>query len=258
LTQWIELAKPLLAGYPRALAMLAVLPLFPQQSFSLLVRNGIALALLAGVYPMLALHLPPPAWSAVEWLGYTVKESFIGFVIGYAVGALFWAMESVGALIDNQAGLNNANIFDPFGGHQGGPYAAFVVQIAVAIFVVLGGLPLLAALLYESFTIWPTRSFVPVLGEAFKALALNNLQSGASLVVQLVAPILIVLVVIELGIGLINRVAPELNAFYFAIPIKAVTAVLLVAVLLSFWLDVMRDLVRQLGQLLPQWSAVWR
>jgi type III secretion protein T len=241
-----------------ARALLYALPLFPQQSFPLLVRNGIALALLAGVYPMLAANLPPPTWSTVECLGYTLKESFIGFVIGYAVGALFWAMESVGALIDNQAGMNNANIFDPFGGHQGGPYAAFVMQMAVVIFVLLGGLPLLAALLYESFTLWPLRSFVPTLGEGYKELALNGFALNASLVIKLVAPILIVLVVIEMGIGLINRVASELNAFYFAIPIKAVTAALMVAVLLSFRVDVLRDGVRQLSQLLAQWNVVWR
>jgi type III secretion protein T len=222
------------------------------------VRNGIALALLAGVYPMLATQVPPPEWSTVEWLGYTLKESFIGFVIGYSVGALFWAMESVGALIDNQAGMNNANIFDPFGGHQGGPYAALVMQMAIVIFVLLGGLPLLAALLYESFTLWPLRSFAPTLGEGYKALAFEGFQSTASLVIRLAAPILIVLVVIEMGIGLINRVASELNAFYFAIPIKAVTAALMVAVLLSFWVDVLRDGVRQLSQVLPQWNAVWR
>jgi type III secretion protein T len=235
-----------------------VLPLFPQQSFSLLVRNGIALSLLAGVYPMLAAQAPPPSWSTLEWLSYTVKESFVGFVIGYAVGALFWAMESMGALIDNQAGMNNANIFDPFGGHQGGPYAAFVMQMAIVVFVLLGGLPLLTALLYESFTLWPLRSFAPTLGEGYRELALHGFQSSASLVVRLAAPILIVLVVIEMGIGLINRVASELNAFYFAIPIKAATAALLVAVLLSFWVDVLRDGVRQLSQLLPQWNAVWR
>jgi type III secretion protein T len=258
LTESITLAKPLLAGYPRALAMLYVLPLFPQQSFPLLVRNGIALALLAGVYPMLAAHMPPPSWSTPEWLSYTLKESFIGFVIGYSIGALFWAMESVGALIDNQAGMNNANIFDPFGGHQGGPYAAFVMQLAVVTFVLLGGLPLLAALLYESFTLWPMRSFVPTLGEGYKDLALQGFALEASLVIKLVAPILIVLVVIEMGIGLINRVASELNAFYFSIPIKAVTAALLVALLLSFWVDVLRDGVRQLSQLMPNWNLVWR
>jgi type III secretion protein T len=258
LSEWIALAKPLLAGYPRALALLFTLPLFPQQSFPLLVRNGIAIAMLAGAYPMLAAQMPPSSWSAVEWIGYTLKESFIGFVIGYAVGALFWAMESAGALIDNQAGLNNANIFDPFGGHQGGPYAAFSMQAACLLFVLLGGLPLLAALLYESFTLWPMRSFVPAPGEAYKSLALSGFQSNAAWAVRLVAPVLIVLVVVELGIGLVNRVASELNAFYFAIPIKAATAALMVAVLLSFWVDALRDGMRELSQVLPPWNAVWR
>jgi type III secretion protein T len=247
----------LLAGYPRALTMLYVLPLFPQQGFPLLIRNGIALSLLAGVYPMLAVQMPPLG-SPVEWIGYTIKESFIGFVIGYAMGALVWAMESVGGLIDNQAGMNNANIFDPFGGHQGGPYAAFLSHTAVALFVLFGGLPVLTSMLYESFTLWPMRSFTPTLGAGYKALALAQFQLNAAWVVSLAAPILTVLVVIELGIGLINRVASQLNAFYFSMPIKAVTAALMVAVLTSFWIDVLRDHVRDLAGLLGQWNAAWR
>ncbi len=237
--------------------MLYVLPLFPQQGFPMLIRNGIALALLAGVYPMLAVQMPLSG-SPVEWMGFTVKESFIGFVLGYAVGALVWVMESVGSLIDNQAAMNNANIFDPFGGHQGGPYAAFLSHTSVVLFVLFGGLPVLASLLYESFTLWPMRSFTPTLGAGYKALALSQFQINAASTMSLVAPILTVLVVIELGIGLINRVASELNAFYFAMPIKAVTAALMVAVLMSFWIDVLHDHVRDLAKLLGALNAGWR
>jgi type III secretion protein T len=251
------LGKPLLAAYPRALTLMVVLPLFPQQDFPMMVRNGIALALLAGVYPMLAAQLPGDL-SPVAWIGFTIKESFIGFVLGYALGSMIWALESVGGLIDNQAGMNNANIFDPFGGHQGGPYAAFLAQTAVVIFVLFGGLPVLASLLYESFSLWPMNSFTPSLGPGYQALAVGGFQSLAAWTVSLAAPILIVLVVIELGIGLINRVASELNAFYFAMPIKAVTAALMVAVLLSFWIDVLHDHIGDLGQLLGKWDSAWR
>jgi type III secretion protein T len=251
------LGKPLLCAYPRALSLMMVLPLFPQQGFPTLVRNGIALALLAGVYPMLKLQMPA-GFSPIDLIAFTIKESFIGYVLGYAIGSMIWALESVGALIDNQAGMNNANIFDPFGGHQGGPYAAFLSQTAVMIFVLFGGLPVLASLLYESFTLWPMRSFVPTLGAGYQALALAEFQSKAAWTVSLVAPILTVLVVIELGIGLINRVASQLNAFYFAMPIKAITAALMVAVLLSFWVDVLHDEVQKLNQLLGNWNAALR
>lgn len=233
------------------------LPLFPQQGFPTMVRNGIALALLAGVYPMLQTQMPAD-FSPIDWVAFTIKESFIGYVMGYAIGSMIWALESVGALIDNQAGMNNANIFDPFGGHEGGPYAGFLSHTAVVVFVLFGGLPVLASLMYESFTLWPMQSFVPTLGAGYAALALGEFQSKAAWTVSLVAPILTVLVVIEIGIGLINRVASELNAFYFAMPIKAITAALMVAVLLSFWVDVLHGKVQELPKLLGDWNAAWR
>jgi type III secretion protein T len=255
---WFNQLLPLLAALPRALALMLTIPLFPQQPFGLLIRNAIALSLLLAVYPMLAAQAPPLTWSVFEWVGFAAKEAFIGFLLGYALGTLFWVFQSVGDLIDNQVGMNNANIFDPFGGHSGGPYSSFLMQTSVVIFVVLGGLHLVSAMLYESHTLWPMRTFVPRLGAGYEALAREGLQFKGAWTMTLVAPIVIILVLAELGVGLINRVAQQLNAFYFAMPIKGVIAALMVALLMSFWVDSIKTFYAGLRGLLPAWDAVLR
>jgi type III secretion protein T len=255
---WIDLLLPLLAAWPRALALMLTLPLFPKQGFALLVRNGIAVALLLGAYPMLAAHMPPRDWETARWFGFALKEAFIGFLLGYAIGALFWVFQSVGDLIDNQIGLNNASIFDPFGGHSGGPYSGFLMQFSITVFIALGGLQLLAGLLYESYTLWPPRSFVPTLGEGYRQLALDGLQHKGGWTLTLVAPLIIVLVLAELAVGLVNRVTPQLNSFYFAMPVKGVLAILMLVALVSFWTDALRGAAAELRNLLPAWDAALR
>jgi type III secretion protein T len=258
LQHWLEQLVPLAAAFPRALALMLTLPLFPKQAFALLVRNGIALSLLLGVYPMLDAQAPPAAWHAMQWIGFAIKEAFIGFILGYAMGAMFWVFQSIGDLIDNQIGLNNAQIFDPFGGHAAGPYSGFLLQFSVVVFVALGGLRVMSGLLYESYTLWPMYSFVPKLTAGYEALAREGLQYKGAWTLTLVAPLIIVLVLAELAVGLINRVTPQLNAFYFSMPIKGTLALLMLAALASFWVDALRGAVAALPGLLAPWQAVWR
>jgi type III secretion protein T len=255
---WLDQLLPLAAAFPRALALMFTLPLFPKQGFAFLVRNGVALALLLAVYPMLVVQSPPADWSAVRWIGFAVKEAFIGFILGYALGAMFWVFQSVGDLIDNQIGLNNASIFDPFGGHSGGPYSGFLLQFSVVIFVAIGGLQLLSGLLFESYTLWPMRSFVPTLGAGYEALAREGLQYKGAWTLTLVAPIVIVLVLAELAVGLVNRATPQLNGFYFSMPIKGVLAILMLVAMTSLWVDALRNAAAGLGSVLASWAAVWR
>lgn len=258
LSQWFEMLLPLLAAFPRALALVITVPLFPKQGFTLLVRNGLALSMLVGVYPMLVVQMPATDLSVLQWFGIATKEAFVGFIMGYAIGSVFWVFQSVGDLIDNQIGLNNASIFDPFGGHSGGPYAAFLLQLCVVIFVAVGGLHVLFGLLYESYTLWPVQSFVPQLGAGYARLAQEGLQYKGALTLTLVAPLVIVLVLAELAVGLVNRVAPQLNSFYFAMPIKGVLALLLLVAMISPWVEAIRNAVADLRGLLLPWNAVWR
>ena len=251
-----HLLRPFLLGMPRITATVLVLPLLPQQTFPVLVRTALVVALVLGAYRMLA-AIPALDWSPLQWVAFTAKESFIGAVIGYATGVLIWVFASLGSLIDNQAGMSNATIFDPFGGHQGGPYSSFMSQLGVLLFIGLGGLYVLIALLYESLSIWPVASFSPAVGDALRDFALLRFESLMSLVVRLAAPVIAALVIVELGIGLINRVAPQLNVFFFSMPIKGALAALMLALLLARLADVARTEVDWLRGLAPLLKQTW-
>jgi type III secretion protein T len=167
--------------------------------------------------------------------------------------------ESVGALVDFQIGLSNAAIFDPFGGHDAGPLTGFMARLAVMLFVVGGGLQVLASLLFESFRLWPVASFYPSLGERLFELGTGSLSSITQLIERLAVPIVLLLVLVDLGFGLINRVVPQLNVFFFTMPIKGVLAALMIAIYLSYLIDIagaeMADLRGLIERLLPVFSG---
>lgn len=246
-----QLIAPLLLAMPRVLAAVSVSALFPAALFPVILRNVVAISLALGIYPHILEHTPD-GLGAIGWLLLIAKEIFIGALIGIAVASLVWVLESVGGIIDTQVGYANASLFDPFGGHQAGPLSGLMSRLAVVLFVVGGGLQVLVSLLYESFQLWPVASYYPVLGQWTADFAIDTMGSIAQLFVRLVAPVLLLLVMIDLGFGLVGRVAPQLNVFYFTMPIKGTVAALMFALYMAHIADIVADHVQDMAQWLAR------
>ena len=233
----LNLFTPLLAALPRIGTTLTVMPLFPSSLFPLFLRGSIVISLSLYLYPHMAAQIPADL-SLYLWLGLIVKEIFIGALLGFAIGALVWVFEGVGSMLDFQVGFSNARVFDPFGGHEAGPLGQFITRLGVVLFVAAGGLQVLVSLLIESFHLWPVASFYPSISGQLPDFADASARSIAELTVRLAAPAVLLLAFVDLGFGLLNRVVPQLNVFFFTMPIKGTLAALMIALYLSYLSDV--------------------
>lgn len=251
---WSMLA-PMLAAMPRVGAAVMTAPLFPASLFPTLLRGAVAVTFSLFLYPSMAARMPP-AMDGLMWVALIGKEVFIGALIGFAVGTLIWVFESAGAMIDFQVGLANAQLFDPFGGHDAGPYSGLMLRIAVILFVVGGGLQVFASLLFESFHLWPMASYFPSIGERAADFAGGSLGSVAQLIVRVAAPVILALALIDFGFGLVSRVVPQLNVFYFTMPIKGALAALMIALYLSYLADIVTGQITELGLWLERLEPV--
>ena len=232
-----EITKPILLGFPRALAMLIVFPLLPAQLVPLALRNGLAIALLLPVYPVLRAALPESPDAPLNWLFYVAKEAAIGAAIGWSFAILIWAMEAVGGLLDIQTGTSSGATFDPLSQQPAAVYSQLLRNIAVAIFLSVGGLLVMLRLFYESLLVWPTKSPFPLSPMVVWEMARNTSTQMLSLALSIVLPLLVLLLIIELGLGLLNRSLPQLNVFSLSMPIKMVAALLLTGLALGYLSD---------------------
>jgi type III secretion protein T len=253
-TLW-QLIAPLLLATPRILAAVTIAPLFPASLFPTLLRNSVVVALALGVYPHMAASLPQ-ALDLVGWLVIAAKEVLIGLLIGLAVGTLVWVFESVGAMIDFQVGFSNSAFFDPFGGHEAGPITGLMARLAIVLFIAAGGLNVLTTLLYESFRLWPVASFYPQVDISLAELGTESVGSLAQLIVRVAAPAVLLLVLVDLAFGLVSRMVPQLNVFFFTMPIKGALAALMIALYLSWLVDVVADHVEGLSRWLQRLTPV--
>jgi type III secretion protein T len=161
------------------------------------------------------------------------KEYAIGFLLGYVVAKIFWAVQAAGAFIDNQRGTAIASSIDPLLGEESSTLGnLFSITFTTYIFV-SGTMLLLIGVLFNSFLLWPVSKGVPVVSDQFPVLALGMLDSAMKLMFVMAAPIIAIMFVAEFSLAIVSRFAPQVQVFVLAMPIKSLLAIIVLTSYIS-------------------------
>lgn len=214
-----------LAGFalavPRLAAAFMVLPLLTQDSIQPMVRNIFLISLALIVYPLIARTIQVGELQGLALVPVVLKEIFLGIVLGYSFSIVFWAIETAGQVIDNKVGTTTAQIADPLLGHQTSLTSTFLSRFANWLFVASGGLMVFMELLLLSYRVWPVASPLPELTRVGELFFIERFDQMLALTLLLAAPALVVMSIVDLALGLVNRYAQQLNVFSLSMPIKA-------------------------------------
>ena len=142
-------------------------------------------------------------------------------------------------LIDAKAGTQLAQIVDPINGQQTSQTGQFLARLATYVFMASGGFMFMVGALVESFAVWPVTASLPALRPGTLGVFEAEFGRLMLLATMIAAPVIVILFVLEGALGLMNRYAPNLNLLAIALPLKALVAVMLVAVLLGTTVDLM-------------------
>ena len=211
--QWLS---PLLWPFIRVLALFSAMPVFGQRTVPARIRIALAflIALCAQVslpaMPVVALDAPV-AWMLVA------QQVLIGVTIGFAVRVVFGAVELAGELIGLQMGLNFAGFFDPVTASQGTASGRFFGTMVAWLFIVLNGHLTVIAAVIQSFQVFPASP------EPFAFLHATTPQVWGTELFRLgtwiALPLVAMLLFVNLVLGVISRVAPQMNVFAIGFPI---------------------------------------
>jgi type III secretion protein T len=144
---------------------------------------------------------------------------------------------------------------NPMNGEQSTPVSAMLLQLVVSVFYVLGGMTILVGVMFESFKIWPLLSTAPSLAGTAEVFVIQQTDALMAGIVKFSAPALLILVLIDLGFGLIGRSADKLEPTSLAQPVKGAVSMLMLALLVGVFLDQVRryllphDLLQRLQQM---------
>ncbi len=214
--------------------LLLVAPFFSGKTIPAAIRTGLLL--------VLALLLAPAAYAAVQGAGDPARvaitpatflgETLIGFSLGLGAALLVGAVETAGDLMTTTIGLSGASLFDPLNGAQSNVVAQLCQMFAVTVLLALDGHLVMLDALAESLRAIPVGTSVNV-REGLAALVSN----GAHLFVlglRFAAPVIAASMIGNAALGLLTRVAPQLNVLSIAFPIQIVVGLSATIATLAF------------------------
>jgi type III secretion protein T len=240
-----DLLWPLAAVLPRIFGFWIALPLFGQQPVPLTIRNGASVAIALFAWPLVASRMPNPMPELYDWVWILPKELAIGFCIGFALGIAIWALESAGTLIDTQSGTNNAAQMNPNAGAPLGPTGALLRNYAIALMLTSGALLEFVLLLVRSFSVWPWHATLPSAQGIGQSLFDQRTQLYWDLTLRFGAPVMVMLLLTEIGLGLINRTTGQFDVYQIGMPVKNLVAAAAIALAASFWSNALIQLYRE-------------
>ena len=208
--------SPILWPFLRVLAVFSVAPVFSMRSIPMRVKIGLAFLVALCAQGVL---VDPPVISVNgrEALGAVAQQVAVGMAIGFAVRLVFTAVEMAGEFIGLQMGLNFASFFDPASNAQVSAVARFFSYMSMLLFVVINGHLLILMAVVKSFDRFP------VDGNFLQALSQMRLyELGGSLfssALWIALPMIGLLLFVNLTLGIISRVAPQMNIFAVGFPV---------------------------------------
>jgi len=217
---WLEAV--MLAGV-RMVAFLVVAPPFSYRAFPARVKAMLGVGLALAVAPRVAEGYESLATGA--FVVSLVLEIVVGALLGFLVLVVFAAVQSAGSLIDLFGGFTLAQAFDPQSMVNGAQFTRLFQMTALALLFASGGHQLIIGGLTRSFDAFPLGLGLDL---AHPVEVLTNLVSQMFLAtVQIAGPLCVVLFLADVGLGLLTRVAPALNAYAMGFPLKILMTVML-------------------------------
>jgi len=184
-----------------------------------------------GLTVLLAMALAPavtiPAGPEVGVILVVLREIAIGLALGFAARALIAGAELAGHICSQQIGFSYAATIDPEGGVRNTALASLYGLLATFTWLAIDGHHLLLRALHASYL------GLPIGSGALDASLLNAIRQVFALVfvtgMRLAAPVVAVILLVEVALGLISRTAPALNFYVIGYPTRLVIGLVVVA-----------------------------
>jgi flagellar biosynthesis protein FliR len=244
--------------FSRTVTMVSLSPVFGGKTVVQQIKVGIALVMTVALFPLLypVMQGKIPVQGLALW-GLVAKEAMIGALIGFATAWVFTAFESSGHLLDIQRGSAQASVLVPQLDIQGPIFANFQAQLAVVLFFTMNLHHLFLAGYYQSFDLIPLPQWPNVSNDLYILITQLITMTGKVFLIsiQVTAPVLLALFMVDVVLGVMNRLAPAVNVTFLGQPVKAAVGIIMFLMAFTYML---RYSGLIFAQMMQDIKTVWR
>lgn len=199
----------------RVLALLVAAPPFNNAGVTMRTRLMLGLAVAIAIVPTIEL---PQAIEPASGTGLLVmaEQMLIGFAMGFSLRLVFSAIDLAGNVFSTQMGLGFATSYDPSSTSQTPVVSELIGFLALLIFMAIDGHLMILSTLVQSFRALP-------IGVLPASASWSNMAHAVAIVFSsgllLALPIIVALLITNVALGILGRVAPQLNLIVIGFPV---------------------------------------
>jgi flagellar biosynthetic protein FliR len=234
--------------FARCMAMLATSPVLGEAYVPLAVRALLSVVLAFMMLPMTQGASMPDPFSLAGVVA-MAEQAVIGGAIGLALQLTMAVVGMLGFLASSQIGFSMAQMNDPINGQQSDVVSGMLGLVAILVFFSIDGHLVLVGVLGQSLKAWPVGGgYHPLL---LQTVALNVGWVFAAAIL-LALPIVFSTLVVQIGLGFLNRVAPSLNLFSLGFSLVTLFGLMMLAQVVRFIPEHYVQMTNQVLEMLQQ------
>lgn len=231
------LLTPLLAlclPFFRILAFLHFCPVLDSRSVSRRIKIVTALALTVLITPMLPNDVVMTELISLRSVILIGEQLLWGFAFGMALQLVFVALQTAGHILSMNMGLGMAVMNDPVNGSSTTVISQIIYVFCALLFFIMDGHLLVVTILFKGFNYWPIGQGVNQPTLIMLGQSLSWIMASAMLIAL---PTTFVMLIVQGGFGLLNRVSPTLNLFSLGFPISMLFGLLCITLIVTHMPD---------------------
>ncbi len=210
---------------------MALMPGFSSGFVPNRIRLSIALALSFVLAPVLIPTLPVRP-STVAGMGILITgEILIGAFFGTFARILVSALQTAGTIISYVSSMANALIQDPIAEQQSSTIAGFLLTTGVVLVFVVDLHHVMIMAIADSYTLFEPGRALPM--EDITFVMARKVADSFALGLKLASPFVIVGLTYYIGLGLLGRLMPQLQVFFFGLPFQIGVQIWVLAISVS-------------------------
>jgi flagellar biosynthetic protein FliR len=219
--------------------ILFMLPVFSYAGVPSVVKALIVLALSIMLFPVVSKDISPVPLDLPGLTSIIIGELIYGILFSLSMTIIIAAFHLAGELIGFEMGFGFAQVADPQTGARFTVLSVWTQLLATLIFFSINGHHMVLKILVESFKTVPIGSFALTSGLYGKVLLLSTMLF--TLAIKLAAPVLTVLVLTQMGLGLMSKFAPQINILATSFPLTISLGVLFLGLSMMLWGEIGTD-----------------
>ncbi len=215
----------ILLGSIRAGVWLALCPPFNNRGAPAPVKALLSVAIALPLAPKLAPQVPADM-SAGVLIANAAEQAVVGAALAFITALLFAAVQVAGNLIDLVGGFSLAFSMDPFSQQGNAVFGRFYNLVGMALMFATDSHQLVLRGFARSYTAIPLNDALSL--QTFADIITGGLGEMFLAGLQIAAPLIAIMLAVDVALGLLTRAAPALNPFSFGFPAKVLLTLMIV------------------------------